>query len=323
MSQKIEQSGHLSDLRLGILKEWDSGQSMEFTLLRNKVRMQHDVTYLNLVWEAVPPDTFPVPQWRTRVEENLDHTDTWGGHLEFRRPVGTDGWNVGWSLTANEKDHPKIPNYEIQNIPRDPGETRAYALGAGLAKTEGPARFGVDLVLEPIRSETWAYAAADTISVIGGTIRKGEKTVENDFHFTNALVRAGTALDYRSATFSLGLQIRSISYDLDQFDRIQVTKRNQEESWMEWTPSLGVKLNLAGVDLHYIGRITTGTGRPALGGRTPLGRKRSLRLGLLRLHPGSLRTPDPSGRSGHHPPALRGHPHAIAGGLQGGWRTPG
>ncbi len=262
LSQEIDQSGHISNLRLGVLKEWESGQSMEVVLTRNKVRMQHDVTYLNLVWEPLPPDTFPVPQWRTRVDENLDYTDTWGGHLAFRRPVGSNGWQVGWSLTANRKDHPKIPNYEIQNIPRDPGDTNAYAVGGGLAKTEGPARFAVDVILEPIRSDTWADAATDTTDVNGKVIKAGEKTVENDFVFTNALIRAGASWDYKLATFKGGLQIRSISYELDQFDRIQLDKRTQDESWMEWTPSFGVSLNLQGVTVHYAGRITTGTGRP-------------------------------------------------------------
>ncbi len=262
LSQEIDQSGHISDLRVGVLKEWDSGQSMEAVLTRNKVRMEHDVTYLNLVWEPVPPDTFPTPQWRTRIEENLDYTDTWGGHLAFRRPVGSNGWQVGWSLTANVKDHPKIPNYEIQNIPRDPGDTRAYALGGGLAKTEGPACFGVDVFLEPIRSDTWADAAADTTDVYGNTIKTGEKTVENEFVFTNALIRAGASWDYKLATIKGGLRIRSISYELEQFDHIRVEKRNQNESWMEWTPSLGVSLHLQGVTIHYAGRITTGTGRP-------------------------------------------------------------
>lgn len=262
MSQEIKQSGHISDLRLGVLKEWGSGQTMEFVLVRNKVRMQHDVTYLNLIWEPVPPDTFPIPQWRTRVDENLDYTDTWGTHLAFRRPLNSEGWTVGWSLTANWKDHPKIPNYEIQNIPRDPGDTRAYALGGGLAKTQGPARFAVDVVLEPIRSDTWADAAQDTTDVNGKVIKAGEKTVENEFLFTNALVRAGASWDYKLATFRGGIQVRSISYELDQFDRIQVSKRNQQESWMEWAPSFGVSLNLQGVTLHYAGRITTGTGRP-------------------------------------------------------------
>jgi hypothetical protein len=262
LSQEINQSGHISDLRLGVLKEWDSGQSMEAVITRNRVRMEHEVTYLNLVWEPIPPDTFPAPQWRTRVEENLDHTDTWGGRLAFRRPLGTNGWQVGWSLTANVKDHPKIPNYEIQNIPRDPGETRAYALGAGVAKTQGPARFGVDVFLEPIRSDTWADAAADTTDVYGHTILAGEKTVENEFVFTNALVRAGASWDYKLLTFKGGLQIHSISYELEQFDHIQVHKRTQDEGWMEWTPSVGVSLHLQGVTVHYAGRITTGTGRP-------------------------------------------------------------
>ncbi len=262
LSQEIDQSGHISDLRLGILKEWDSGQSMEAVIIRNKVRMQHDVTYLNLVWEPIPPDTFPTPQWRTRVDENLDYNDTWGGHLAFRRPVGRNGWQVGWSVTANVKDHPKIPNYEIQNIPRDPGDTRAYALGVGLAKAEGPARFGVDVFLEPIRSETWADAAADTTDIHGNLIKAGDKTVENEFVFTNALIRTGAAWNYKLATFRAGVQVRSVSYELDQFDHIQARKRGQDESWMEWTPSFGVSLDLAGVTILYAGRITTGTGRP-------------------------------------------------------------
>ncbi|MBT8396956.1 MAG: hypothetical protein HKO65_20220 [Gemmatimonadetes bacterium] len=267
LSQEIDQSGHMSDVRLGLLKEWESGQSMEVVLTRNKVRMQHDVTYLNLVWEPLPPDTFPVPQWRTRVDENLDHTDTWGAHVAFRRPIGTNGWQVGWSFTANRKDHPKIPNYEIQNIPRDPGETQAYALGAGIAKAEGPARFAVDMFLEPIRSDTWANAAADTTDVFGNIIKAGEKTIENEFVFTNALIKAGVAWDYKIATFKGGLNVRSISYELEQVNNIEPFnlmswKRKQDESWMEWTPSFGVSLALQGVTLHYAARITTGTGRP-------------------------------------------------------------
>jgi hypothetical protein len=261
-SQEIQQSGHVSDLRLGIMKEWEGDRSLELLLLRNRVRMQHDVTYLNLFWEPVPPDTFPVPQWETRIEENLDHTDTWGAHLAYRRPLSPNGWKLGWSLTANRKDHPKIPNYEIQNIPRDPGDTWAYSVGLGIAKTEGPARFAADLYLEPIRSETWADAATDTTSVHGTVIRAGEKTVENDFLFTNLHIKTGASWDYRKVTFLAGLQVRSISYELDQFDRIQVTKRTQDESWMEWTPSLGVSLNLPGIGVHWVSRMTTGTGRP-------------------------------------------------------------
>jgi len=86
--------------------------------------------------------------------------------------------------------------------------------------------------------------------------------VENDFLFTNALIKTGAAFDYRKATFQAGLQVRSISYEMDQFDRIQVTKRTQDESWMEWTPSIGVRLKLPGIDVNWVTRVTTGTGRP-------------------------------------------------------------
>jgi hypothetical protein len=261
-SLKIEQSGHASDLRLGILKEWQDGRSLELLLLRSSLRMRHDVSYLNFVVEPVPPDTFPVPQWRTRIEENLDHTDTWGVHAAFLKPLAPGGWSLGWSFSGNRKDHPKIPNYEIQNIPRDPGDTWAWGLGVGVAKTEGPARFAADLILEPIRSHTWADLPFDTVSSMGDVIEAGDKTVENDFAFTNALIRAGGSWEHRAVSFKVGLQIRSIAYELDQFDLIQVRRRKQKESWMEWTPSAGVSFNLPGVDLHYVIRTTTGTGRP-------------------------------------------------------------
>lgn len=262
LSQEIRQSGHLSDVRVGLLKEWEENRSLELVLTRNRLRMRHDVTYLDLVWLPDPDPSQLVPQWQTRVEENLDHTDTWGFEAAYRKPLNDRGWRIGWSATTNRKDHPKIPNYEIQNIPRDPGNTWAYALGVGIAKTEGPARFAADVILEPITSDTWATAIADTVSVTGKVIRAGEKTVENDFTFTNVHLRAGAAVDYRSATFQAGLQVRSVSYTLDQLDRIQVEQRDQDESWMEWTPSLGLSLHLPGVSLQYAGRLTTGTGRP-------------------------------------------------------------
>ncbi len=261
-AQEIQQSGHMSDVRIGITKEWGEGRVMDLVLLRNKVRMQHDVSYLNFIWEPIPPDTFPQPQWQSRVEENLDYTDTWGAQLAYRRPLSSGDWSLGWSVAANQKDHPKIPNYEIQNIPRDPGETWAFSVGLGVAKTDGPFRFATDIFLEPIQSDTWADAASDTTDVQGKPILAGEKTIENDFFFTNALIRMGGSFEYRLATFRAGLQVRSISYELDQFDRIELTKRNQDESWMEWTPSIGASLKLKGVELLWVSRTTTGTGRP-------------------------------------------------------------
>jgi len=264
LSQEIRQSGHLSELRLGVLKEWEGDRSLELLLLRTRLRMTHDVTYVDLLWPPGVPDEAPFPVSVQRTEKNLDHTDTWGAHLAYRRPLAAPGWKIGWSLTGNWKDHPKIPNYEIQNIPRDPGTTSAYGVGVGLSKTEGPTRFGVDLVLEPVRSDTWADAAMDTTAVTGEIIKAGEKTVENEFRFTNAVVRAGGSWDWRRVTLRGGVQVRSISYELDQFNRVEKDRRTQDESWMEWTPSVGVSLRLDGAEIHYAGRILTGTGRPGV-----------------------------------------------------------
>lgn len=264
MSERIEQSGSFSDLRLGMTKDWADGRALELVLLKGRLRMEHDVHYVDFVGTDPDPAIGPVPRWNRRVETNRDHTDTWGGHVLYRKPLSTPGWTMAWSVTANWKDHPKIPNYEIQNIPRDPGDTRAFAAGIGVSRTEGPGRFAAEVSLEPIRSETWADAARDTTTVDGDVIPAGEKTVENDFHFLNMVIRAGGALDYGMATFRAGVQVRSISYELDQFDRIQQTRRDQREDWMEWTPSLGVSLRLGGADLHYGALLTTGTGRPGV-----------------------------------------------------------
>jgi hypothetical protein len=43
---------------------------------------------------------------------------------------------------------------------------------------------------------------------------------------------------------------------------VQETKRKQDESWTEWTPSLGFALKFPEFEVRYIGRVTTGTGQP-------------------------------------------------------------
>jgi hypothetical protein len=45
---------------------------------------------------------------------------------------------------------------------------------------------------------------------------------------------------------------------------VAVTFRDQDETWMEWSPSLGAALRLSDVELRYAGRLTTGTGRPGI-----------------------------------------------------------
>lgn len=259
LSQKIEQFGQMVDYRVGLLAELGGDRWLEALLLRNRFNMTHDVTYVDWVW-----DRSDSPTVRTRLERNLDRTDTWGLHLGYREPLGRSGWRIGGILTGNLKSHPKIPNYEVMNIPRDPGNSWAYNFGLGLSRTEGPATFGIDLIYEPIWSDTWAEAETSVVSRSGRIIPAGGRTVENDFRFSNGLLRIGIGREEERIGFQLGLVVRQIRYWLKQHDNVQETRREQEERWMEWTPSWGLSLKFPEFDIRYVGRVTTGTGRPGV-----------------------------------------------------------
>ena len=257
LSDGIDQSGHTVDFRTGLFLD-RNGRHFEAVLLHNRFNMTHDVSYLEWFWR----DTDFLPTVTNRIETNLDRTRTWGLHLGFAQPLTASGWRIGGIVTANRKSHPKIPNYEIQNIPRDPGTSWAYNFGVGIAKSSGPATFGVDLVFEPIWSDTWAEAEGPVTTKSGTTIPDGGKTIENEFFFTNVSVRMGLAYETDRAGFQIGVQGRSYDYTLEQIDNVEQTFRKQDESWMEWTPSLGAKVKFPEVEISYQGRLTTGTGRP-------------------------------------------------------------
>ncbi len=259
LSESIEQSGHLADVRVGLTGELESGGSIEAVLVHHRLEMTHEIT--NITWTCCIPEPWvPVRQ----VETNFDRTNTWGLHFGYRRPISDHGWTAGAIVTANRKTHPKIPDYEIMNIPRDPGDSWAWNFGVGLSRELGPTRFAVDMIWEPIWSNTWADADTTLVSPLGHTIVKGEKTVENDFAFSNAILRAGLLHETRRWGASLGLQARSYGFDLEQTDHVLRTERDQHESWMEWTPSWGASLRFSEVELRYNGRLTTGSGRPGV-----------------------------------------------------------
>jgi len=261
----IDQFGHAVDVRLGLLKQWPGDRSLDAVVLHNRFGMSQDVTYADLFWD---PGTQRVLQ-RARLDRELDRTDTWGLHLQYERPL-VSGWRIGWIATGNLMSHPKIPNYEIMSIPRDPGHSHAYQVGIGVARTNGPATFGLDAVYEPIWSETYAAAAAPTETAAGDTIPVGGKTIENRFRFSNALFRMGVGRELtfggrpHAAAWQLGLAAHAIHYRLLQQDHIQNGSRGQENWWVEWTPTWGLTLRFPELELRYSGRVTTGTGRPGV-----------------------------------------------------------
>ena len=264
-SSNIRQYGDLLDLRIGAVKELGAERTLEVIALHSRVDMTHDVSYVDFIWDPVAR----IQQPKARVEHNLDKTNVWGLHVEYERPL-VPGWRLGTVMTANRMSHPKIPNYELMNIPRDPGHSYAYNVGVGLGKVGATGTFGVDLILEPIWSNTWAEAESAIERVGGGVIPAGGKTIENRFRFTNATVRFGVAQDVEVAGrtdgmgIQLGLDMRQIDYSLDQTDNIQRSRRRQDENWVEWTPTWGLSLRFPALHIQYRGRMTTGTGRPGV-----------------------------------------------------------
>ena len=102
------------------------------------------------------------------------------------------------------------------------------------------------------------------MSVDGATIRKGDRTIENQFFFTNVQMRLGLAHETERLGFQLGVEVRSYDCSLEQRDNLENTVRDQDESWMEWTPSIGARVKFPEFELGYVGRMTTGSGRPGV-----------------------------------------------------------
>jgi hypothetical protein len=253
-SDRIVQSGSSADVRVGLTKEFAPNRTLEVILLHNQFQMTHDVHFGGSRWDPALRQSIVI----NRSEHNDDRTSIWGAHAEYTQPVGTEGWRIGWLGTVNQLSHPKIPNYVLQSIPRDPGHTLAFNAGIGLAKVFGRSTFGIDLIHEPMFSTTWADAARDTAVVGGGTIRAGGKTVENSFRFANTMLRVGFGHEMPVSTdsssvfgFQLGLGVYSINYRLGQTNNVQKTFRDQRESWMEWTPTLGLAFRTRSVQLRY------------------------------------------------------------------------
>jgi hypothetical protein len=265
-SDRILQEGSAADARVGITRQWGQGQNFEVLLLRSRFDMTHDVHWPAFRRFAPPNVITEVPE---RSEHNRDHTTTWGAHSEYSRPVGSEGWKLGVLGTVNRLSHPKIPDYRINDVftvPRDPGHTWAYNAGVGMSQTSGNATIGFDVVMEPMYSTTWAEAARDTLTARGAIIRAGGHTVDNEFRFSNSLVRFGfehMAPPTDSAThfgIQVGLGVYSIRYRLGQTDQVRDSSRVQREHWMEWSPSIGFKLRSAAYEIGYALSMTCGPG---------------------------------------------------------------
>jgi hypothetical protein len=261
-SQEIRQSGWMGDISVGISGELTGDRAFEVLVSHSRLRMTHEVIYPTW-FEADEEIAGPLPA--TWLQKNLDHTNTTALHLGYVQPMTDPRWRIGGIITGNWKNHPKIPEYVLPDmppVPRDPGTTWAYNLGLGISKVEGPATFGLDIIYEPIWTETWGEAVEPTLADGDLMIPRGGKTIENDYRFHNYVIRVGVSRELETRGFQLGMHIRSVNYHLNQINNVERTFRSQDEQWIEWIPSWGYALKFPEFELRYFGRLKAGTGRP-------------------------------------------------------------
>ncbi len=271
-SDRVRQDGGHVDARLGLVKDFAGGSSLEMVAVNYRYRMTQDVHY-PATWRWMPcaapcPAIGPCPcdpvLTGARDEHNEDRTNIVGLHTVFLTPRTPGGWRMGYLFTANRLSHPKIPNYQIQNIPRDPGRTDAFNVGFGATRSIGHSTFGLDAVLEPMWSHTWADAAGDTTDAGGVVIPRGAHTVDNHFRFSNSRINVGVAHEFPGSDsasalgIQLGLAMRSITYTLDQSNHVTRESRTQDEGWTEWTPTLAITLRGRDIDVGYAVSFTCG-----------------------------------------------------------------
>lgn len=264
-ANRLIQKGSIGEVRVGFAGQWEEGRFYEAVVSYQKTDMKHEV---NTDWPRVVPwdDQFRSSAIPSTTEVHCDVTSGFGAKIGYRQPLA-GSWRFGGLVAANWKSHPKIPNYELMNIPRDPGFSSAYQFGLGLTSTGKRVLFGIDVIYEPITSETWAEAAVPVPAPSGRIIPIGGRTIENFFDFYNQIIRLGWRGFGEYTDVQFGVQVHSIKYYMKQINHSLELQRNQKEEWNEWTISLGIGFPFLGTQVRYTGLLTTGTGRPGVGGR--------------------------------------------------------
>jgi len=259
-SDAVEQSGSITGFRAGVIHSFATERFIETILLFEKSKIRHDVFYTDWIFNEEMGYSLPYQ----RIEKNLDYTDIWGIHVGYQQPLAGTDWHIGGIITINRKDHPKIPNYELMNIPRDPGNSWAYNIGLGLSRSQNGADFGLELIYEPIWSHTWALAAEPVEKQFGGIIPVGDRTVDNTFDFSNYILRVGISRLHIPVGFQMGLEFHTYNYRLKQLDYIRSTGRIQNEDWTEWTLTWGLIIDAEDFQICYYGRRQSGVGIPGV-----------------------------------------------------------
>lgn len=253
----LKQDGEAWEAKFGAVAELPYGDRLEFVAGRSIYKATHEVSYSNFSWLWRDPLITNL----IRTEINKDETKEWLMYARYMRPINSF-WKVGVSLSVNWKDHPKIPNYSLANIPRDPGISVAYNIGVGANWSNSKSLWGFEYIYEPIATNTWAEAGEQILPPPNQNLSPNYKTIENFFTFYNHIIRIGHQsqskwewLDYR-----FGVQFRFYRYNMNQNDNIRRTARVFSTDWLETTASGGLTANLGNIRLMYTLQLVFGNG---------------------------------------------------------------
>ena len=244
----LNQKGEAMDLRLGVLKEWDNGRSLEGVVVRNRFANSHAIGFSDLFWDP----TLRRPRTRERIEHNDERTSTWGVQLQYERPLADSGWRIGALTTANRIEHPRIPRYDVMTGLGEAGRSTAMNFGVGVSRAHKALTVGIDAIYEPIVSRTW------------------QDSLDNRFRFSNAKLRGGVSRTFRmmdprsTLTLQAGAELYSIHYAMNQEDRATNLTSSRQLTWLERTRSAGLSFRVPGVEVHYHVRTRSGVGRPGV-----------------------------------------------------------
>ena len=248
-NQGVDLHGDVVNLRFGMLKEWDGARSLEAVLVHNRYGMTHDVTFQDNFWDPTTRQN----KFSTRLDHNAERTHTSGIHVAYTQPFADSGWRVGALLTANRTTQPTAPVLGMMTIGRTPGQSSAYDVGVGVARSHAASAFGIDAIYEPI----WSHQL------------QADQGADESYRFSNVILRTGVSQEFPLAVadswlrLQAGIQLRSIQYHLDQSDGGEPPQRFRE-SWMEWTHSAGATFRTNDLELRYVWRLQSGTGRPGM-----------------------------------------------------------
>lgn len=239
-ARRLSQEGSARQFRLGFSGKWNGND--QWSLLGSRY-------------------FFNILQTEQNIE-NRDQHNGWLVQLDYIKTMSQE-LALGFLFTADWRHHPKIPEYPLAGIPRDPGNTHAFNFGLGLKWQNEVTLIGLDMIYQPIDVKTWAEAATDMELWDGRIIRKGDVTMRNDYQFHNRILRSGVQVKPMSwLSLATGAQVQIYQYDYYQNDFINRVERTgkPQRQWSEVTWTNGIKFTTGKFEIFCSTRMQIGAG---------------------------------------------------------------